>query len=207
VKRPVLILSAVVCSLVFLSACAPGNRLVVPGQVERPPAAGPPPAGPPAVAVTDFAFTPAEGEPGVIGRDHDQVRQVVWNGEPGRTMADLVAGAFADRGVRALRVKAGDPAPDNVARVVSGTVRRFELSVRRRNMLSVYVEATVALSLTSSGAGAAAPWETSVSSSAVLQDVFPLAEDLRKVLSSAANSAAEEGVRRLQEGGATGTSR
>jgi len=207
VKRPVLILSAVVCSLVFLSACAPGNRLVVPGQVERPPAAGPPPAGPPAVAVADFAWTPAESGPGVIGRDHDQVRDVVWKGDPGKAMADLVADAFAGRGVPALRLKAGDPAPDNVARTVSGTVRRFELTVRRRNVLSVYVEATVALSLVSSGSGAAAPWETSVSSSAVLQDVFPLAEDLRKVLSSAANAAAEEGVRRLQEGGAAANSR
>lgn len=206
-KRPIPFLSAVLCSLVFLAACAPGSRLVVPGQIERPPAAGPIPAGPPAVAVIDFAFTPAEGEPGVIGRDHDQVRQIVWKGEPGSAMADLVAGAFADRGVPALRVKAGDPVPDNVARVVSGTVRRFEVTVRRRNVLSVYVEGIVALSLTSSGGGAAAPWETSVSSSAVLQDVFPIAEDLRKVLSSAANTAAEEGVRRLQEGGAAGTSR
>jgi len=48
---------------------------------------------------------------------------------------------------------------------------------------------------------------TAVSSNAVLQDVFPLPDDFRKALSSAANSAAEEGVRRLQEGGAAGIAR
>ena len=206
-KRHFLTLSAVVCSLVVLSACASGNKLVLPGEITRPPVAGPPPAGPPAVAVADFSYTPEGREPGVIGRDHDQVRDVVWNGEPGRTMADLVAGAFADRGIPASRVKAGAPASDNASILVSGTVRRFEVDIRRRKMFNVETEATVVMSLTASGRGLPAPLETSVTITQTSKDVYPLPEYYRMMLSLAANAAADEGVRRLKEGGVAGTSR
>jgi len=206
-KRHFLTLSVVVCSLVVLSACAPGNKLVIPGEIVRPPLAGPPPAGPPRAAVADFSYVPIGGEPGEIGRDFDQARPVVWKGEPGKVMADLVAGAFAGRGAPASRVKAGDPAPANDPILVSGTVRRFEVNIRRRDMFKVETEATVALSITASGGGLPAPVETSVSITETSQDVYPLPEYYRKVLSSAANAAAEEGVRRLQEGGAAGISR
>lgn len=206
-KRQILAFSAVVCSLVVLSACAPGNRLVVPGEIRRPSPAGPPPAGPARVAVSDFAYAPQGSEPDVIGRDHDQVRPVVWKGEPGRAMADLVAGAFAGRGIPVSRVKAGDPAPNDASSLVSGTVRRFELDIRRRKMYGVETQATVTLSLTASGGGLPAPLETSVTITETSRDVYPLPEYYRQVLSSAANAAAEEAVRRLQEGGAAGISR
>lgn len=211
-KRKHLALSAVVCSLIVLSACGSGGRLVVPGEITRPPLAGPPPAGPlpagtPVVAVTDFSYAPAAGEPGVIGRDHDQVRDIAWKGEPGRTMADLVAGAFSDRGVPAARVKVGDPVPGSGSLLVSGTVRRFEVNIRRRKTFRVETEATVAMSLTASGGGLPAPMETTVTITQTSEDVYPLPEYYRMMLSLAANAAADEGVRRLQEGGAAGTSR
>lgn len=192
---------AVVCPLAVLAACAPGNRLHVPGDITRPPSSGPAPAGPPRVAVLDFSYPAPADSPEVIGRDYDQVRQIVWKGNPGRTMADLVAGVFSERGVPTVRLKPGDPVPENVPFLVSGAVPRFEVNVRRGGVLNLLNEATVTLSVSASGPGVSKPWETTVTSGTTLQDVFPLPDDLRKALLSAANTAAEEAVRRLREGG------
>jgi hypothetical protein len=158
------------------------------------------------MAVVDFSYK-APGEPHVIGRDYDQVRQVVWENEPGKVLADLIAGALSEQGVKVTRLKAGAPVPDNVSTVVNGSVQRFDANIRRRNVVSVYIEATVGMSMSLSGRGVAVPWETTVTSSAVLQDIFPLPDDVRKALSSAANSAADEGIRRLVERGAGGSPR
>ncbi len=191
----------VVCSLFVLAACAPGNMLHVPGDIARPPFSGPRPAGPPRVAVEDFAYTAAPEGPDVIGRDYDRARLVVWKGHPGGTMADLVAGALSEQGVPAVRVKAGEAAPENVPLRISGTVRRFEVNARRHAVLKVFSEATVSLSVSVSGGEAPVPWEGSVTSSTTLQDIFPIPEDLQAALLSAANTAAEEAVRRIRESG------
>jgi hypothetical protein len=201
VTRVFLKFLAIVCPLAMLAACAPGNRLHIPGDITRPPASGPAPVGPPQVAVWDFSYSAPAGSPDVIGRDYDQVREIVWKGDPGRAMADLVAGALSERGVPTVRLRAGDPAPENVPFLVSGAVRRFEVNARRGGVLSVLAEATVTLAVSASGPGVARPWETTVSSGTTLQDLFPVPEDLRKALLSAANTAAEEAVRRLREGG------
>ncbi len=206
-KRNFPALPAVVLSLLVLSACANSNTLVLPGEVARPPLSGPSPAGPPMVAVPDFTYAPASGEPDVIGRDYDQVRRIVWKGDPGRTMADLVAGAFAGRDVAASRVKAGEPASGDARTLVSGIVRRFELNIRRRNVFTLVTEATVSLSLAVSGQGVPIPWETTVTITEESQDVYPFPEYYTKVLSSAANAAAAEGVKRIQERGVAGPTR
>ncbi len=206
-KRISLALPVVALSMILLSACAPGNTLTIPGEVRRPPLSGPPPAGSPQVAVSDFSYAPPEGEPGVVGRDYDQVRRILWAGEPGRTMADLVAGAFAEHGVAALRLKAGEAAPGGIPTLVSGAVRRFELNIRRRNVFTLVTQAPVTLSLAVSGQGMTAPWETTVTISEESQDVYPFPEYYTKVLSSAANAAATEGVKRIRERGGAGTSR
>ena len=68
--------------MVVLAACAPGNRLHVPGDLTRPPGSPPRVEGYPQVAVADFAYSAPAGSPEVIGRDYDQVRQIVWKGDP-----------------------------------------------------------------------------------------------------------------------------
>jgi hypothetical protein len=187
--------------LVLLAACAPGNRLHVPGDLSRPPGSPTRAEGYPQVAVADFSYSAPADSPDVIGRDYDQVRQIVWKGNPGKAMSDLVAAVLSERGIPAIRVKPDSPDSGNVPFQVSGAVRRFEVNARRGGVLSVLTEATVTLAVSVSGSGVSRPWETTVTSGTTLQDVFPVPEDLRKALQSAANSAAEEAVRRLQEGG------
>jgi len=187
--------------LLLLAACAPGNRLYVPGGLTRPPGAAAHGEGYPRAAVADFSYAPSAGEPGVIGRDYDQVREIVWKGDPGKAMADLVADVLAERGVPTVRVKAGTPPDGSVPYRISGAVRRFEVNTRRGGMLTVMTEATVGLALSVSGPAVSRPWETAVTSGTTEQNVVPVPEDLRKALQSAANAAAEEAARRLQEGG------
>jgi hypothetical protein len=190
-------------ALLFLAACAPGNRLTVPGDLTRPEGSGTRAEGYPRVAVADFSYSPPTDSPDVIGRDYDQVRQIVWKGDPGKAMADLVAAVLSERGIPAIRVKPDTPPSGNVPFLLSGAVRRFEVNARRGGVISVLTEATVSLAVSVSGPGVSSPWETTVTSGTTVQDVFPVPEDLRKALLSAANTAAEEAVRRLREGGVT----
>jgi len=199
------------CTVLFatvFAGCGPANQLLIPAEITRPPVVDPSPPGQNGVkvAVMDFSYAPPD-EPNVIGRDYDRVRQIIWEGDPGSLMADLVAGSLSERGVTVSRLKAGDPAMNNFSSVVNGTVRRFSIDIRRRNVVNVYIDTTVEMILSVSGRDAPAPWETSVSSNAILQEVFPLPDDIRKALSSAANSAADEAARRLRERGAAGTPR
>ena len=190
------------------AGCGSANQLLVPTEITRPLVVDPAPPGQHGVrvAVMDFSYTPPDA-PNVIGRDYDRVRQIVWEGDPGSLMADLVAGSLSERGVTVSRLKAGDPAANSFSSVVNGTVRRFSIDIRRRNVVNVFVDTTVEMILSVSGRDVPAPWETSVSSNAVLQEVFPLPDDIRKALSSVANSAADEAVRRLRERGAAGSPR
>lgn len=205
------LLALFLCIMLFASVfagCGSANQLLIPAGISRPSVADPrpPELSGVRVAVMDFSYTPPD-EPKVIGRDYDRVRQIVWEGDPGSLLADLVAGALSEQGVPVSRLKAGDPATDNFSSVVKGTVRRFGVDIRRRNIVSLYIDTTVEMTLSVSGRSAPVPWETSVSSNAVMQEVFPLPDDIREVLSSVANSAADEAVRRLREKGAAGTSR
>jgi len=201
VKRNFLLHLPVFCLLLLFSACAPSNQLRIPGGVSRPPFPGAVPAGPPAAAVWDFSFAPPPGGTGVIGRDHDRVREVRWEGDPGRAMADLVAGVLTEQGVPTVRVRPGDPDPGNVPWRVSGAIRRFEANVRGSGVMLVTDEASVSLTVRVSGPGMAAPYETTVTSGASMQEMFAFPSNLRQVLLSASNGAAEEAVRGLRGSG------
>jgi hypothetical protein len=203
VTRTVRRLLPVLLPLLALAACAPGNRLYVPGDLTRPPGAAKRGEGIPQVAVADFAYTAPSQTPEVIGRDYDQVRQILWKGNPGTAMADLVADVLAERGIPAVRVRTVAEAAGRLPFVVGGSVRRFEVNARRGGTFSVLTEATVTVALSVSGSSVSRPWETTVTSGTTLQDLFAVPDDLRRALQSAANSAAEEAVRRLQEGGVT----
>jgi len=86
----------------ILSACATGSSLHVPGDLTRPPrAVAAPGAGAPQAVIADFSFAAVPG--GIVGRDYDRARQIVWNGEPGKAMADLVAAVLGERGVATIR--------------------------------------------------------------------------------------------------------
>jgi len=190
------------------AGCGTANQLIVPTEITRPPVADPSPKDPygARVAVMDFSYKPPD-EPNVVGRDYDRVRQIIWEGDPGSLLADLVAGALSERGVSVSRLKAGDPATDDFSSVVNGAVRRFNVDIRRRNMINIYMDATVEMTLSVSGRNVSVPWETSISSNSVQQEVLPLPNYIRETLSSVANSAADEAVRRLQERGVAGSRR
>jgi len=180
-----------------LSACAAGSSLYVPGDLTRPSGVVAPVAGAPQAVIADFSFAAAPD--GVIGKDYDRVRSIVWKGEPGKAMADLVAGALGERGVAAVRWGANAPGVEAVPVRISGVVRRFEVNTRRTGNLTVVTEATVSLTVTAEGPGLSGPSEQTVTSSASLSDLFVTPDGLREVMISTANAVAEEVARKLLE--------
>ena len=196
VKRIFRTLLLFVGPLLILSACA-GSLLHVPGELTRPARAVKPAAGAPQVAVLDFSYAAAPD--GAIGRDFDRVRPIVWKGQPGKGMADLIAGALGESGVAAVRGGAAGTGADGVPVRISGVVRRFEVNTSRTGRGSVTTEATVSVTFTADGPGLSGPSEHTVSSSASLDDLFVTPDDLREALMSAANNVAEEAVRKLLE--------
>lgn len=180
-----------------LSACAAGSSLHVPGDLARPARAVAPAAGAPQAVVADFSYAAAPG--GVVGRDFDRVRPIVWKGEPGKAMADLVAGVLRESGVSAVRRGADAQGVEAVPVRISGVVRRFEVNTRRTGGLSVVTEATVSLTVTAQGTDLSGPSEQTVTSSTSLRDLFVTPDDLREALRSAANGVAEEAARKLLE--------
>ncbi len=180
-----------------LSACAAGSTLYVPGDLARPARAVAPAAGAPQAVIADFSFKASPDN--VIGRDYDRVRPIVWKGEPGKAMADLVAGVLRERGVAVVRQGAGAPGAEAVPVRISGVVRRFEVSSRRTGNLGVVTEATVSLTVTAEAPGLSGPSEQTVTSSASDTDIFVTPDGLREVLMSTVNAVAEEAARKLME--------
>jgi len=185
--------------LLVLSSCAAGSRLHVPGDLSRPARAALPAAGAPRAEIADFSWTRAAD--GAIGRDYDRARPIVWNGDPGKAMADLFAGALREGGVASRRTGEGAPGSGELPVRITGKVRRFEVNARRPGGVNVVIEATVGLTVTAEGAGLPGPSEQSVTSSTSLGDLFVTPDDLREALLSAANAAAEEAARKLIEAG------
>ena len=197
VKRVFRTLLRFVGPCLVLSACATGSTLRVPGELTRPSPAVASAPGAPQVAVEDFSYAAAPD--GVVGRDFDRVRTIVWKGEPGKAMADLVAGVLRESRVAAIRRGAAVQGAEAVPVRISGTVRRFEVNARRTGNLSVVTEATVSLTVTAEGPGLPAPLEQTVTSSVSLSDVFVTPDDLHEALTSTANAVAEEAARKLLE--------
>ncbi len=197
-KRAFRTLLPFVCSCLILSACAAGSSLHVPGDLTRP-ARGDvaPAAGGPQALITDFSFTAAPD--GLIGRDFDRARPIVWNCEPGKGMADLVAGALEERRVPIVRRGTDAEGAKGVPVRISGVVRRFEVNTRRTGNLTVITEANVSLTITAEGPGISGSMEKTITSSASLSDLFVTPDDIREALISAANTVAEEAARTLIE--------
>ncbi|MHB1012067.1 MAG: hypothetical protein ACYC37_04070 [Desulfobacteria bacterium] len=197
VKRVFRTVLLFVCPCLVLSACAAGSTLYVPGDLTRPAGAVAPRAGAPQAVISDFTFSAAPD--GAVGRDFDRARTIVWKGEPGKAMADLVAGVLGERGVATVRRGADVQGAETVPVRISGVVRRFEVNTRRTGNLTVVTEATVSLTVATEGSGVSRPMEETVTSSASLSDLFVTPDDLREALLSTANTVAEEVARRLLE--------
>lgn len=185
--------------LLILSACAAGSRLTVPGELTRPARSVKTAAGTPLAAVVDFSYAAAPD--GVLGRDYDRIRPIVWKGQPGKTMADLIAGALGENGVAAVRGGVDGAGADGVPVRISGVVRRFEVNARSTGGVSRTTEATVSVTFTAEGPGLplSGPSEHTVTSSSSLEVLIVTPNDLREVLMSAANNVAEEAARKLLE--------
>ena len=177
-----------------LSACATGSTLYVPGDLARPAGAAAP-AGPPQAVISDFSYAAAPD--GVIGRDFDRVRPIVWKGAPGKAMADLLAGALGERGVSTVRQGTNAAAAVGVPVRISGVVRRFEVNTRRTGVLKVTTEAIVSVKVTAEGSGLSGPSEETVTSSTSLADVFVTPDGLHDALMSASDTVAKEAARKL----------
>jgi hypothetical protein len=191
---------AIALSAAIVVGCGPANQLLVPARITSPPGA-PFPSGQfgVVVAVFDFSYELPQ-EPGVIGRDSDRVRQIVWEGNPGHLLADLIVSSLLEKGVPAVRLKAGvTVTPENSLILVNGNVRQFEVNISRKSVVNAHIEAAIEMTLFVSGRDTTIPWETLVSSDAVVGGLIPMSGDVRKALSSAANIAADEAVRRLRE--------
>ena len=186
-----------VCPCLILSACGAGSTLHVPGDLTRPARAVAPRTGAPQAVVADFSFAAAPD--GVVGRDFDRARPIRWNGEPGKAMADLVAGALGERGVLTVRRGADAQGAESAPVRISGVLRRFEVNSRRSGNFTVITEATVSLTITVESPGFPGPLEKTVTSSASLSDFFPTPDDLREALMGSANTVAEEAARTLIE--------
>ncbi len=197
VKRAFRTLLLFVGPCLVLSACAAGSSLHIPGDLARPARAVAPAAGAPQAVVADFSYAAAPD--GVVGRDFDRVRPIVWKGKPGKAMADLVAGVLGESGVAAVRRGADAQGAEAVPVRISGVVRRFEVNTRRTGGLSVVTEATVSLTVTAQGPGLSGPSEQTVTSSTSLRDLFVTPDDLREALMSTANAVAEEAARKSPE--------
>ena len=200
VVRGVLVLVAIAAC----SGCVAGQVLTMPGELARPgkQAAAAALPGASAVAVLDFTFPGAP--PHEIGRDFDRARRIVWKGDPGKAIPDLIAAALNEKGVRAVRVPAGGAVPADAAATVWGDVDRFRVEARRTGTLRVKVELAAYVSVTVLGSGGSAPagWRTTIASDFRAEEpLAPTPEGIWEAVNGAANSVAEEAVRKLVAGG------
>ena len=183
-----------------LSGCVTGNVLTIPKGLSR----EAPPVPPrtdvaPAVAVLDFSWTAPPA--GTIGRDYDHARTIEWKGDTGKQVADLIAGALAEKGIPAVRVAGEANVPGDVPARVSGSVEEFRVDVRRVGTIKVEQVARTTLRIQAAGANAPPGWATSVSTTFTdsYSHVAPFV--VYDALNGAANDAADEVVRRLLEAG------
>lgn len=197
-----IVLLAALCLCVAVCGCATGNAITLSDGPSRPAAKEVSKVeGAPKAAVIDFSW---EAHPSSeIGRDFDNVRSIVWNGNAGRTMADLIAGVLMEKGIPVARVAKVTEVPEGVPARVWGRVEDFRVNAKRSGLGAVVeIEANIALKLEGSGPGAPPGWNTTVSSSyRYPEPLFILAGDVLHVLNRTANDVAEEGVRQMLQAG------
>lgn len=186
------------------TGCVTGKVLYLPGDLYRPTAGMPaaPPEGP-EVAVLDFSY--AGTPPYEIGRDFDHARSIVWESEPGKVLADLVAGVLEEQGISALRVSSESDVPPAAVAKVWGRVDELRVSSKKTGSLRLTVEVSASVAATLFASGGAAPpgWSSSLSSDFLsTEPLFVSPSAVQAAVSGAANAVAEEAVKRLFASGA-----
>lgn len=193
-------------AVLFLAGtgCVTGKVLYLPGDLSRPTAGAPTgTAEGPAVAVLDFSY--AGTPPYEIGRDFDHAREIVWDGDPGKALADLVADVLVEQGIPAVRVPSDSEVPPAAAARVWGRVDELRVSTKKTGSLRLTVEVSATVTATLYAAGGSAPpgWSSSLSSDYVYAEPFFVTPGLvHTAVSGAANTVAEEAVKRLLAAGA-----
>lgn len=192
----------VFCLWMAVCGCATGKTIALPDGPSRPAAKeASKPEGSPKVAVIDFSY---EANPSSeIGRDFDNVRSIVWNGNPGKTMADLIAGVLAEKGIPTARVATEGEVPAGVSVKVRGRVADFRVNAKRAGLGAVVeIDANTSLKIEASGPDVPPGWNTTVTSSYKYPEpLFIMSGDLLHALNRAANDVAEEGVRQMLKSG------
>ncbi len=189
---------------VGVSGCGTGKVLTLPGDLARPEqwGAGQTTAAGPLIAVADFTF--AGDPPHEIGRDFDRARAIVWEGDPGMTMADLIADVLREKGFRSARVSPGEAVPADAVARVWGSVDRFHVEIRKKGSLRVTAESAASVAVTVYGTGGNAPpnWNSTIASDFWTEDpLFVTSAGVQGAVGGAANAVAEEAVRRLVAAG------
>jgi Holliday junction resolvase len=187
--------------LLGVAGCMTGRALYLPGDLERPRAKGlATEAEAVKVAVIDFSKDASISSE--IGRDYDNVRPILWKGEPGKSIAGLIADALAEKGFEVVRVTRDTSVPPDASATVWGRVEAFRVDARRAGSLKVEAAAHVALTLYGAGFGAPPGWNSAVAADFWYSDPLVITPDgLRQAMNGAANAAAEEAVRRLKASG------
>jgi len=198
-KRSGFLLVPVAALLLAGSGCVTGKVLYLPGELYRPGAGAPvqAPEGP-AVAVLDFSYSGSP--PYEIGRDFDYARSIVWKSDPGKALADLVADALAEVGIRAVRVPGEADVPPGAAAKVWGRVDEFRVTTKKTGSLRLSVEVAASVSATLFASGGSAPpgWSSSLGSDYwYTEPLFVTSEAIRAAVNGAANAVAGEAVSRL----------
>lgn len=183
--------------------CVSGKVLHIPGDLHRPGvAAVEPPPGSPVVAVLDFSY--AGTPPYEIGRDYDHARSIVWNRDPGISLADLIADVLAESGYSPARVSDDSAVPADAVAKIWGRVEELSVTARKSGTLRLSVDTAASVSATifASGGSSLPGWNSSVASDYVFTEPFSVTPgSVRKAVNGAANAVAEEAVRRLTAAG------
>jgi hypothetical protein len=186
------------------AGCVTGKVLHLPGDLHRPGiAAVEPPPGSPVVAVLDFSY--AGTPPYEIGRDYDHARSIVWNRNPGISLADLLADVLAENGFHPVRVPDDSAVPADAVAKVWGRVEELRVTARKSGTLRLTVDTAASVSATLFASGGTSPpgWSSGIASDYVFTEPFSVTPgSVRKALNGAANAVAEEAVRRLRAAGA-----
>lgn len=185
------------------AGCVTGKVLYLSGDLYRPgPGALKPAPQGPEVAVLDFAY--AGTPPYEIGRDFDHARSIVWKGDPGKALADLIADILAEKGVPVLRAASEADLPRAVAARVWGRVDDLRVSTKKTGSLRLTVEVAASVTATLYASGGSAPqgWSSGVSSDfASDEPLLTSAVSVHTAVNKAANAVAEEAVKRVYAAG------
>lgn len=199
---------AIIVFILAVCGCATGNVITLSEDGPSRPAANEVPkvAGSPKVAIMDFSWDPNPSFE--IGRDFDNVRSIVWKGNPGKSIADLMAGVLAEQGIPAVRAAREENVPEGVPARVWGRVEEFQVNAKRAGMGTyVDIESNISLKLEGSAQNVPAGWNTTVNTSyRHPEPLFLMSGDILHVVNRASNELAEEAVRQLIKAGFTGSS-